>query len=102
MPATRAAAEHVLSSFRQIPKVLPISQYILGKWSFQIDNSIPLTRCSRLDHTQIPMAQFQVAVAIGEVAVRDYTLYALSDLVQLKNHMVDYCMKRPEQVITYA
>lgn len=45
------------------------------------------------------MAQFQVAVAIGEVAVRDYTLYALSDLVQLKNHMVDYCMKRPEQVI---
>ncbi|KAI8147321.1 armadillo-type protein [Fennellomyces sp. T-0311] len=76
VPATRAAAEHVLSSFRQIPKVLPICQYIL-------------------DHAQSPMAQFQVALAIGEVSMRDYTLYAQNDLIQLKNYMVEFCMKSP-------
>jgi hypothetical protein len=30
VPATRAAAEQILSQFRQIPNVLPICQYILG------------------------------------------------------------------------
>lgn len=31
IPATRAAAEQILNQFRQIPNVLPICQYILGK-----------------------------------------------------------------------
>lgn len=30
VPATRAAAEQVMTQFRQIPKVLPACQYILG------------------------------------------------------------------------
>lgn len=30
VPATRAAAELVLTQFRQVPKVLPACQYILG------------------------------------------------------------------------
>lgn len=31
VPATRAAAEQIMTQFRQIPKVLPACQYILGK-----------------------------------------------------------------------
>lgn len=42
VPATRAAAEQVLTQFRQIPKVLPACQYILGK-----GKKIGLTRISR-------------------------------------------------------
>lgn len=99
VPATRPAAEHVLSSFRQIPKVLPICQYILG--------TLLLLRGYRenisqfdvwnwpVDHTQSPMAQFQVSLAISDVAVRDYTLYDTADLTQLKNYMVDYCLRHP-------
>ncbi|KAI8090033.1 armadillo-type protein [Halteromyces radiatus] len=82
IPATRAAAEHILTAFRQIPKVLPICRYIL-------------------DHTTSPMVQFQVALAIGEVAVRDYSLYSLEDIVQLKNYLIEYCLhheKAPKYV----
>ncbi|KAG0179452.1 Exportin-4 [Apophysomyces sp. BC1034] len=75
VPATRAAGEHVLTSFRQLPKVLPICQYILSR-------------------AESPMVQFQVALAIGEVSIRDYTFYAHEDLVQLKNYMLEYCMQR--------
>lgn len=32
VPATRAAAEQILSEFRQIGNVLPICQYILGTY----------------------------------------------------------------------
>ncbi|KAL1930141.1 hypothetical protein VTP01DRAFT_1295 [Rhizomucor pusillus] len=74
VPATRAAAEQVLTSFRQIPKVLPLCQYIL-------------------DHAQSPMAQFQIAAAISDVAIRDYTLYQTADLIQLKNHLIGFCLK---------
>ncbi|KAI9318087.1 armadillo-type protein [Dichotomocladium elegans] len=94
VPATRAAAEHILSSFRQIPEVLPICQYILGMLSI-LPSTFPAKK-KETEHAQSPMAQFQVALATGEVAVRDYTLYALSDIVQLKNYLVDYCLKRPD------
>ncbi|KAG2212895.1 hypothetical protein INT45_007411 [Circinella minor] len=70
VPSTRAAAEQILSSFRQIPKVLPVY------------------------NAQSPMARFQVALAIGEVSMRDYTLYPQADLIQLKNYMIEYCLKR--------
>ena len=42
------------------------------------------------------MARFQVALAIGEVSMRDYTLYPQADLIQLKNYMIEYCLKRVE------
>ncbi|KAG1159659.1 hypothetical protein G6F37_004686 [Rhizopus arrhizus] len=76
VPATRAAAEQILSQFRQIPNVLPICQYIL-------------------EHAQSPMVQFQVALAAGDVAVREYTLYDLPYLSQLKHYLLDYCLQRP-------
>ncbi|KAI9022740.1 armadillo-type protein [Phycomyces nitens] len=76
VPATRAAAELVLSSFCQLPKALALCQYIL-------------------DRAQSPMVQFQVAHAIGRIAVRDYSLYELSDIIQLKNYMIEYCAQRP-------
>lgn len=41
------------------------------------------------------MVQFQVSLAIGDVAVRDYTLYEQSDLLRLKNYMIEYCIQRP-------
>ncbi|KAI9271756.1 armadillo-type protein [Phascolomyces articulosus] len=77
VPATRAAAEQILSSFRQIPKVLPVCKFIL-------------------DNAQSPMARFQVALAIGEVSMRDYTLYPQTDLIQLKNYMIEYCLKNTD------
>ncbi|KAG1222950.1 hypothetical protein G6F68_020488 [Rhizopus microsporus] len=77
VPATRAAAEQILSQFRQIPNVLPICQYIL-------------------EHAQSPMVQFQVALAAGDVAVREYTLYDLPYLSQLKHYLLDYCLQRPK------
>ncbi|CAO3592649.1 unnamed protein product [Absidia cylindrospora] len=77
IPATRAAAEHILTEFRQLPKVLPICRYIL-------------------EQASSPMVQFQVALAIGEVAVRDYPLYSLEELVQLKNYMIEYCLHHPK------
>ncbi|KAI8973333.1 armadillo-type protein [Mycotypha africana] len=77
VPATRAAGEQVLTEFRQITKVLPVCQYIL-------------------EHASNPMVQFQVALAIGDVAVRDYTQYEKSDLLNLKNYLIDFCLKREE------
>ncbi|ORX55719.1 hypothetical protein DM01DRAFT_1345196 [Hesseltinella vesiculosa] len=82
VPATRAAAEQILTSFRQIPKVLPIAKYIL-------------------DHATEPMVQFQISLAIGQVAVRDYTLYAVDDLLQLKNYLIDYSLHH-EKMPKYA
>ncbi|KAI8070967.1 armadillo-type protein [Gongronella butleri] len=85
VPATRTAAEETLKSFRQIPKVLPIAKYIL-------------------DHATEPTVQFQVSLAIGIVAVRDYTLYALEDLLQLKNYLIEYSIhheKMPKYVRDY-
>ncbi|KAI8377732.1 armadillo-type protein [Radiomyces spectabilis] len=76
VPATRAAAEQILTSFRQIPQVLSVCRYIL-------------------DHTQSPMVQFQVALAIGDVAMRDYLLYSLDDLTGLKTYLIEYCLQRP-------
>ncbi|KAI8985067.1 armadillo-type protein [Pilobolus umbonatus] len=76
IPATRAAAEQVLCQFRTLPKALYTCQYIL-------------------DHTQSPMVQFQVTLAIAEVVIRDYTIYDLKDIIQLKNYMIDFCLQRP-------
>lgn len=42
------------------------------------------------------MVQFQVASAIGEVAVRDYPLYSLEELVLLKNSLIEYCLHNPK------
>lgn len=40
------------------------------------------------------MVQFQVSLAIGDIAVRDYTLYDKNDLINLKNYMIEFCLKR--------
>ncbi|KAI9307138.1 armadillo-type protein [Cunninghamella echinulata] len=82
VPSTRAAAEIVLTRFRQIPKVLSICKLIL-------------------DRAQSPMVQFQVALAIGEISVKEYTLYPLEELIQLKNYLIEYCLhhsKTPKYV----
>lgn len=41
------------------------------------------------------MVQFQVTLAIGDIAVKDYTLYEQSELTGLKNFMIQYCLERP-------
>ncbi|KAG1473236.1 hypothetical protein G6F56_001072 [Rhizopus delemar] len=82
VPATRAAAEQILSEFRQIGNVLPICQYIL-------------------EHTESPMVQFQVSLAIIDVTVREYTLYESTYLSQLKHYLLDYCLQRPN-LMKYA
>ncbi|OBZ88181.1 Exportin-4 [Choanephora cucurbitarum] len=79
VPATRAPAEQVLTQFRQIPKVLPISQYVL-------------------EHASSSMVQFQVALAMSEVVVRDYTLYEKSQLLSLRNYLMDFCLHRENLV----
>ncbi|KAI9273596.1 armadillo-type protein [Sporodiniella umbellata] len=76
VPATRAAAEQILSEFRRINNVLPICQHVL-------------------EHTESPMVQFQVSLAIIDVVVREYTLYEASYLSQLKHYLLDYCLNRP-------
>ncbi|EPB86259.1 hypothetical protein HMPREF1544_06987 [Mucor circinelloides 1006PhL] len=82
VPATRAAAEQVLTQFRQVPKVLPACQYIL-------------------EHASNAMVQFQISLAIGDIAVRDYTLYDKSDLLRLKNFMIEFCLQR-EDLVKYV
>lgn len=42
------------------------------------------------------MVQFQISLAIGDIAVRDYTLYDKSDLLRLKNFMIEFCLQREE------
>lgn len=49
-----------------------------------------------VEHAQTAMVQFQVSLAIGDIAVREYTLYEKSDLLGLKNYMIEYCLQRPE------
>lgn len=44
------------------------------------------------------MAQFQIAAAISDVAIRDYTLYQTADLIQLKNHLIGFCLKHAKYV----
>ncbi|CAO3672042.1 unnamed protein product [Umbelopsis vinacea] len=75
VPATRAAAEQVLTDFRHTPQILPACQYIL-------------------DNTDAPMVQFQAAVAICEIVVREFSAYQKQDLVNLKNFMLNYCLQR--------
>ncbi|CAO3659151.1 unnamed protein product [Rhizopus microsporus] len=41
------------------------------------------------------MVQFQVTLAIGDVAVREYSLYDLPYLSRLKHYLLDYCLQRP-------
>jgi hypothetical protein len=36
VPATRAAADEVLTNFRQTPQILPACQYILGSFSMYV------------------------------------------------------------------
>ncbi|KAI8646967.1 armadillo-type protein [Parasitella parasitica] len=75
IPATRAAAEQVLTQFRQVPKALPACQYIL-------------------EHASNSMVQFQVCLAISDLAVRDFTLYEKADLLRLKNFVIEFCLQR--------
>lgn len=44
------------------------------------------------------MVQFQVTLAIGDVAVREYSLYDLPYLSRLKHYLLDYCLQRPKYV----
>ncbi|CEP08479.1 hypothetical protein, partial, partial [Parasitella parasitica] len=83
IPATRAAAEQVLTQFRQVPKALPACQYIL-------------------EHASNSMVQFQVSLAIGDLVVRDYTLYEKADLLRLKNFMIDFCLQRESSIAKYV
>ncbi|CAO3661292.1 unnamed protein product [Umbelopsis ramanniana] len=76
VPATRAAADEVLTNFRQTPQILPACQYIL-------------------DNTDAPMVQFQAAAAICEIILREFSAYQTQDLVSLKNFMLNYCLHRP-------
>ncbi|KAH8550240.1 armadillo-type protein [Umbelopsis sp. PMI_123] len=76
VPATRAAADEVLTNFRQTPQILPACQYIL-------------------DHTDAPMVQFQAAAAICEIVLREFSAYQTQDLVSLKNFILNYCLHRP-------
>ncbi|CAO3646105.1 unnamed protein product [Cunninghamella blakesleeana] len=41
------------------------------------------------------MVQFQIALAIGDIAVKEYTLYPLEELIQLKNYLIEYCLHHP-------
>ncbi|KAG2175589.1 hypothetical protein INT43_001236, partial [Umbelopsis isabellina] len=76
VPATRAAAEQVLTEFRHTPQILPACQYIL-------------------DNTESPMVQFQAAVAVSEIVIREFSAYQRQDLVNLKHFMLSYCLHRP-------
>ncbi|KAM3588533.1 hypothetical protein VKS41_000976 [Umbelopsis sp. WA50703] len=76
VPATRAAAEQVLTDFRHTPQILPACQYIL-------------------DNTESPMVQFQAAVAVSEIVIREFSAYQRQDLVNLKHFMLSYCLHRP-------
>lgn len=42
------------------------------------------------------MVQFQVALAIGDIAVKEYTVYPLEELIQLKNYLIEYCLHHPK------
>lgn len=95
VPATRAAAELVLTQFRQVPKVLPACQYILGNLkASEFLGKEYLWFNKILEHASTSMVQFQISLAIGDIAVRDYTLYDKLDLLQLKNFMIEFCLQR--------
>ncbi|RUS18081.1 hypothetical protein BC937DRAFT_89166 [Endogone sp. FLAS-F59071] len=74
--STRHAAEQILTSFRQTAAILPACQYIL-------------------DNTQATMVQFQAALAIKEIVVREYSLYKPEDITSLKHYLLNYCLQRP-------
>ncbi|RUS18080.1 LOW QUALITY PROTEIN: hypothetical protein BC937DRAFT_89166 [Endogone sp. FLAS-F59071] len=50
---------------------------------------------SRLDNTQATMVQFQAALAIKEIVVREYSLYKPEDITSLKHYLLNYCLQRP-------
>lgn len=52
--------------------------------------------CVCLEHASNAMVQFQISLAIGDIAVRDYTLYDKADLLRLKNFMIEFCLQREE------
>ncbi|RUP44505.1 hypothetical protein BC936DRAFT_149360 [Jimgerdemannia flammicorona] len=47
------------------------------------------------DNTQATMVQFQAALAIKEIVVREYTLYNPKDIIILKHYLLNYCLQRP-------
>ncbi|RUS28630.1 hypothetical protein BC938DRAFT_481650 [Jimgerdemannia flammicorona] len=118
IPATRVAADKILTSFRQTPTILPACQYILGEsgtrsltmesassyWD-DLPSHVFLTprpwppRPS--DNTQATMVQFQAALAIKEIVVREYTLYNPKDIIILKHYLLNYCLQRPSHLGSY-
>lgn len=48
------------------------------------------------------MVQFQVTLAIGDIAVREYSLYDLPYLSQLKHYLLDYCLQRPKYATFFS
>ncbi|OZJ05689.1 hypothetical protein BZG36_01439 [Bifiguratus adelaidae] len=73
VPAKRAAAEQILTRFRQTPGVLGACQHIL-------------------DHTTSPIAQFQASIAIKENIIREYSTHDLDNIVGLKNYLLNFCL----------
>src|ERR1700730_11013094 len=65
--------ESVLSGFKASPKLLPKCQYLLKQ-------------------TQQPMLQFQVASAIQEAIVREYSEYQENDVSVFVGWLVQYCI----------
>jgi hypothetical protein len=44
------------------------------------------------------MVQFQAAVAVSEIVIREFSAYQRQDLVNLKHFMLSYCLHRPRYV----
>jgi hypothetical protein len=42
------------------------------------------------------MTQFQVALAIIDISVRNYSLYEHTQMMQLKSFLMEYCLQHPE------
>jgi hypothetical protein len=75
-PARRQEGERVLLAFRRSANVLPVCQYIL-------------------DNASSPAVQFQVAIALREVSVRDYSLLSADEVEALKGYLLNYVYSRP-------
>ncbi len=79
-PARRQEGERVLLAFRRSANVLPVCQYIL-------------------DNTTSPAVQFQVAIALREVSVRDYSLLSADEVEALKGYLLNFVYSRPTWVL---
>eukprot|EP01116_Phalansterium_solitarium_P013083 TRINITY_DN299_c0_g4_i1.p1 TRINITY_DN299_c0_g4~~TRINITY_DN299_c0_g4_i1.p1 ORF type:complete len:1128 (-),score=390.95 TRINITY_DN299_c0_g4_i1:363-3746(-) len=80
-PVTQKAAEKVLLEFRKIPGAVSLCRYIL-------------------DHTSLPLAQFQAVTTLREAVIRDWLSLSLSDKLQLRSYLLDFVLaKRSEAYV---